>query len=89
MLPQTGIQLHPDVFPAVVGFQTDMETLLGTCSREELQEIVQWEDQEYTHLNKTCIELLEKYEFERGPDIKNYCWLFKQITPSTILNKII
>ena len=89
VLPQTGIELHPDVFPAVVGYQTDMETLLGTLSKEELQANVQWQGQDWTLLNKTCIELLEKHDFERGADIKNYGWLFKQITPSTILNKII
>ena len=90
VLPQTGMQLHPDVEQNTQNYQRDMERDLGHMSHSELQSMEgEYDGQRMSVLNAKCLELADRYGFVRGSSTKNYVWLFKQITPSTILNKII
>ena len=67
-----------------------MEHDLGHMSHSELNSMEgEWDGMSMTVLNAKCLELADKYGFARDGDAKNYVWLFQQITPSTILNKII
>lgn len=83
----TGVSITNNVKQLIHNWQTDF--LNKGFNGEQLKEQIQWRDWEMPRINTICTELNEKYGVESGADIENYVWLWKQVNPSTILNKII
>lgn len=83
----TGIPITDGVKQLIHNWQD--EFISKGYTAEQLTEIIPWRDWEMPRVNCITTELNEKYGIESGADIENYVWLWKQVSPSTILNKII